>query len=72
MPEETITRAAIRQECVTAVEAELRDYITSINQQKAERIVFLGDIVGYGADPVACLAEVREACATDAPPDPTP
>lgn len=24
--------------------------------------VFLGDIVGYGADPVACLERVREAC----------
>lgn len=38
IPEENITRSAIRQECVAAIEDELRDYISSINQQKAERI----------------------------------
>ena len=38
IPEENLTRAAIRQECVAAIDAELRDYISSINQQKAERI----------------------------------
>lgn len=31
--------------------------------RSAERLVFLGDIVGYGADPVACLDRVREAAA---------
>lgn len=28
----------------------------------ADRLVFLGDIVGYGADPVACVEIVAEAC----------
>jgi len=36
--DEDVTRAAIRKECITAIENELRDYIDSINQQKAERI----------------------------------
>lgn len=29
---------------------------------KADRLVFLGDIVGYGADPAACVEIVHEAC----------
>lgn len=32
----------------------------------AVRLVFLGDIVGYGADPSACLDLVQEACAEGA------
>jgi hypothetical protein len=36
--EENISRSAIRQECISAIEEELRDYIFSINQQKTERI----------------------------------
>lgn len=31
-----------------------------------DRFVFLGDIVGYGADPGACVDIVREACAKGA------
>jgi len=34
--------------------------------RSAERYVFLGDIVGYGADPVACVTRVREAVALGA------
>src|SRR5262245_53868295 len=30
--------------------------------QGVDRWVYLGDIVGYGADPVACVEIVREAC----------
>lgn len=32
----------------------------------AERFVFLGDIVGYGADPVACVDLVADACSNGA------
>jgi predicted phosphodiesterase len=39
-----------------AFEAVLRDVQTS----GAERIVFLGDIVGYGASPAECVAQVRK------------
>lgn len=38
-----------------ALKAVLRDVMTS----DAERIVFLGDIVGYGASPVECVKIVR-------------
>jgi diadenosine tetraphosphatase ApaH/serine/threonine PP2A family protein phosphatase len=34
--------------------------LADANARKADRYVFLGDIVGYGADPVACLDHVRE------------
>ena len=31
-----------------------------------DRVLVLGDIVGYGADPAACVEIVREACARGA------
>ena len=31
-----------------------------------DQLVFLGDIVGYGADPAACIEAVRTACANGA------
>ena len=34
--------------------------------RKADQIVFLGDVVGYGADPAACIDAVRAACAKGA------
>jgi diadenosine tetraphosphatase ApaH/serine/threonine PP2A family protein phosphatase len=34
--------------------------------QRAERLVFLGDLVGYGADPVAVTERVQELMAGDA------
>ncbi len=34
--------------------------------RNAGRYVFLGDIVGYGADPIACVEIVRHACADGA------
>lgn len=40
-----------------ALETALED----IRQRAPDRIVCLGDIVGYGANPVECLAAVREA-----------
>lgn len=36
------------------------------SDRAADRIVYLGDIVGYGADPRACLDIVREDCAAGA------
>lgn len=40
--------------------------LDDVAKQKVDRIVFLGDIVGYGADPKACLDLVREKCAAGA------
>jgi diadenosine tetraphosphatase ApaH/serine/threonine PP2A family protein phosphatase len=42
-------------EALDAVLADVRD-------QGAEEIYCLGDVIGYGADPVACLERVRAAC----------
>ena len=39
-----------------ALEAVLRD----VDQSEAGRIVFLGDIVGYGASPAECVDLVRK------------
>jgi predicted phosphodiesterase len=44
---------------LVALERALAD----ARQQQADRIVCLGDIVGYGPDPVACVDLVRRACA---------
>jgi diadenosine tetraphosphatase ApaH/serine/threonine PP2A family protein phosphatase len=35
--------------------------LADAGRRGADRHVFLGDIVGYGADPVACVTRVREA-----------
>lgn len=40
--------------------------LADVAKQNIDRIVFLGDVVGYGADPKACLDLVREKCATGA------
>jgi diadenosine tetraphosphatase ApaH/serine/threonine PP2A family protein phosphatase len=40
--------------------------LADLATQKVDRIVFLGDVVGYGADPKACLDIVREKCALGA------
>jgi predicted phosphodiesterase len=42
-----------------ALQAVLRD----IEDRQVDRIVCLGDVVGYGCDPVACLDLVTERCA---------
>lgn len=44
----------------------LRACLASASERKAERLVFLGDIVGYGADPVACVELVQEHCRSGA------
>lgn len=40
--------------------------LADLARQQVDRLVFLGDIVGYGADPKACLDVVREKCASGA------
>jgi diadenosine tetraphosphatase ApaH/serine/threonine PP2A family protein phosphatase len=40
----------------------LKACIADARENGVDRWVFLGDIVGYGADPAACLGIVREAC----------
>jgi predicted phosphodiesterase len=41
-----------------ALQAVLRD----LDSQKVDQVVCLGDVVGYGADPVACLDLVAKHC----------
>ena len=36
--------------------------LASAVERKADRLVFLGDIVGYGGDPAQCVDRVRDAC----------
>lgn len=41
----------------------LEAVMASITSEGADRIICLGDIVGYGADPGPCIDRVRTACA---------
>ena len=43
--------------------AALERALADCREQKVDQIVCLGDIVGYGPDPVACADEVRKHCA---------
>ncbi|MCB2203262.1 metallophosphatase family protein [bacterium] len=52
-------RLAIISDIHANLEA-LRAVLDDIRIRQADRIVCLGDIVGYGADPAACVALVRE------------
>ena len=40
----------------------LETVLADIGRQEADRIVCLGDIVGYGPEPNPCVARVREVC----------
>lgn len=40
----------------------LESVLADIREQGADEIVCLGDIVGYGPDPVPCLRRVRQVC----------
>lgn len=40
--------------------------LAHIARNPVDRIMFMGDIVGYGADPVWCLDKVMELCGTGA------
>jgi predicted phosphodiesterase len=42
----------------------LESVLIAIDGEGADRIMVLGDIVGYGPDPLACIYRVREAEAT--------
>ncbi len=45
---------------IEALDAMLR----AVEKQRVDRVVCLGDIVGYGPDPNACIERVRSVCAT--------
>ena len=40
----------------------LREVMAEIDRRGVQRVVCLGDIIGYGPDPVECLDIVRERC----------
>jgi len=47
---------------IHANEEALRRVLEDIGSRTIERIICLGDIVGYGPDPLACVDLVRERC----------
>lgn len=42
--------------------AALREVLRDIETQKVDEIICLGDVVGYGAEPEACLDRIQEVC----------
>lgn len=40
----------------------LKAVVKDIEKNKAEKIIFLGDVVGYGADPNACIKLIDSLC----------
>lgn len=42
----------------------LESVMASIEEEEVDRIICVGDIVGYGANPVECIEIVRERCHT--------
>jgi predicted phosphodiesterase len=57
-----MTRTAIISDIHANLEA-LTAVLKDIDKQKVDRIVCLGDIVGYGANPRECIDAVRKNCA---------
>lgn len=55
-------RLAILSDIHANAEA-LRTALAAVENQNVDRIVCLGDVVGYGPDPEACIDLVREHCA---------
>ncbi len=41
----------------------LRNVLADIDRRQIDRIICLGDIIGYGPEPLACVDLVRERCA---------
>ena len=41
----------------------LRTVLADIDAKGVERIICLGDIIGYGPDPLGCVDLVRKRCA---------
>ncbi|MFP6591736.1 MAG: metallophosphoesterase family protein, partial [Candidatus Latescibacterota bacterium] len=39
----------------------LESVLVAIHREGVDRLVVLGDVVGYGPDPVACIYRIREA-----------
>ena len=58
-------KVAILSDIHSNLEA-LQACLSHARSQNAERYVFLGDLVGYGADPVACLDIIQEHAARGA------
>ena len=54
-------RLAIISDIHANLEA-LTAVLSDIDQQNVDQIYCLGDVVGYGADPVLCLELIRERC----------
>ena len=48
--------------CIHGNVDALRAVLQDIQQRGIERTVCLGDVVGYGPDPVECLELVRQHC----------
>lgn len=40
----------------------LEAVLTEIRQRKIEKIVCLGDVIGYGPDPIECWSRIKSAC----------
>jgi diadenosine tetraphosphatase ApaH/serine/threonine PP2A family protein phosphatase len=55
-------RLAIISDIHSNLEA-LRSVLDDIDRRQADRVICLGDIVGYGAEPSACVRLVRERAA---------
>ena len=47
---------------VHANAAALTVVLKDIDQQKVDKVVSLGDVIGYGSDPIECLAEIDRTC----------
>ena len=48
--------------CLHGNAEALRAVMADIKRRGVERIVCLGDVVGFGPDPLECLDMVRESC----------
>lgn len=48
--------------CIHGNTEALRVCLEDIRRRKIERVVCLGDVVGYGPDPIPCLDLVRDTC----------
>ena len=60
-PSPTTVRLAVLSDVHANLEA-LETALAEVDRRGADRVVCLGDVVGYGPDPVACLDLVRERC----------
>jgi len=54
-------RIAILADIHSNLEA-LEAVLAALGRTRIDRYVCVGDVVGYGADPAACVARVREVC----------